>query len=910
MISKKMSVLFVVASLLLSFKVTHAADPAFSPERYNVVWDSPSKDQHGSMPLGNGSTGINAWIEPNGDLIFYISRTDSWGGDGTLLKLGRVRITLNPAPSTGDFLQKLSLKDGMLRARCGETDIRLWVDANHPVIHAEINGSEPSTATASVELWRKAEDADTVLENQTDQLGWYHRNLYSKEPAQLAETQGLGKFKRIDPLLHRTFGALIKAKNAKRVDGTHLRSPTSKKHRFDLYVVALHPATENEWLAKMDQTISDVEAIDFEGRRSAHAAWWKSFWQRSWIHATKSSESGLTQSLIPPNKLNFRFGTDSHGGSRFAGKMGRTSLLNVALDENAIRKLAQHQEGLSGFDPKDLLFSATPNLHTELPNSDKWGDYPALTTETWIRPDAHAGSVRILNKILVGSNEGFLLDTHPENSLRLIVGKKILMVKDCLVPGEWNHVAVVIDSQAGRIALYRNGEKIAEENPEASLTDAYIVSRAYALQRYMNACGGRGAYPIKFNGSIFTVGHPTNPRADSGNPDYRQWGPGYWWQNTRMPYMGMCTSGDFEMTDPLYNTYCKELLEYHKHRALMHTGHKGLYVPETMHFYGNHRVSDYGSTPFSERTEKLQESPWHRWEWVSGLELSYMMLDRYEHTLDETFLQETIIPFAHEVLTFFDLQYETGVDGKLIMNPSQALETWWECTNPMPEVAGLHAVTEHLLALPEKLIAPKQRAYWAQLKTKLPPIPTRELDGVNMFAPAASFANYRNSEVPELYCVYPFRLSSFEKPNAQLGIEALTHRRPRGYQGWRQDDIFMAYLGLTAQAQEFLVSRASIKHDGSRFPAFWGPNMDWIPDQTHGGVIMKAFQSMILQTEGEKIFLQPAWPKDWNATFKLHAPYNTVIEGRVVNGKVTDLKVSPKSRTKDVIMVTNGNRSH
>jgi hypothetical protein len=56
-----------------------------SPERYNVVWDSPSKDQHGSVPLGNGATGVNAWIEPNGDLVFYISRTDSWGDNGRLL---------------------------------------------------------------------------------------------------------------------------------------------------------------------------------------------------------------------------------------------------------------------------------------------------------------------------------------------------------------------------------------------------------------------------------------------------------------------------------------------------------------------------------------------------------------------------------------------------------------------------------------------------------------------------------------------------------------------------------------------------------------------------------------------------------------------------------------------------------
>ena len=204
-----------------------AANTAFSPERYDVVWDSPSNDQSGSMPLGNGSTGLNAWIEHNGDLVFYISRTDSWGGNGRLLKLGKVRITLEPAPSTDDFLQTLSLVDGTLKARCGETDIRLWVDANHPVIHAEISGPKPSTASAAVELWRNDNDTDTVLENLKGQIGWYHRNVYSADPAKLAETQGLGNFKRTDPLLHRTFGAVISAAGAKRIDDTHLRSSIS-----------------------------------------------------------------------------------------------------------------------------------------------------------------------------------------------------------------------------------------------------------------------------------------------------------------------------------------------------------------------------------------------------------------------------------------------------------------------------------------------------------------------------------------------------------------------------------------------------------------------------------------------------------------------------------------------------------
>ena len=29
----------------------------------NVVWDSPSENASGSMPLGNGDVGVNAWVE-------------------------------------------------------------------------------------------------------------------------------------------------------------------------------------------------------------------------------------------------------------------------------------------------------------------------------------------------------------------------------------------------------------------------------------------------------------------------------------------------------------------------------------------------------------------------------------------------------------------------------------------------------------------------------------------------------------------------------------------------------------------------------------------------------------------------------------------------------------------------------
>ena len=63
----------------------------------NVVWTSPSKDYNGSMPIGNGELAANVWVEPTGDLIFYLAKSDAWTGGGPdpeLVKLGRVRVRL------------------------------------------------------------------------------------------------------------------------------------------------------------------------------------------------------------------------------------------------------------------------------------------------------------------------------------------------------------------------------------------------------------------------------------------------------------------------------------------------------------------------------------------------------------------------------------------------------------------------------------------------------------------------------------------------------------------------------------------------------------------------------------------------------------------------------------------------
>ena len=145
-----------------------AASPG-GPDAFNVVWDSPSANHHGSMPLGNGDIALNAWMTKDGDLQFYISKTDAWDDNARLVKVGKVRVHFEPNPVAAGkaFRQELKLGEGCIEMTAGDASaadqsaishpqstIRLWVDANDPVIYVTADSATPMEATAFIELWR------------------------------------------------------------------------------------------------------------------------------------------------------------------------------------------------------------------------------------------------------------------------------------------------------------------------------------------------------------------------------------------------------------------------------------------------------------------------------------------------------------------------------------------------------------------------------------------------------------------------------------------------------------------------------------------------------------------------------------------------------------------------------------
>ena len=457
----------------------------------------------------------------------------------------------------------------------------------------------------------------------------------------------------------------------------------------------------------------------------------------------------------------------------------------------------------------------------------------------------------------------------------------------------WDRSHIDVTPAAGVASKGRHNRVGAETVAD----ECAAVTTAYAAQRYTTACAGRGRLPIRFNGSIFTISY-------KGDPDYRRWGSGYWWQNTRLPYYPMFAAGDFDQLYPLFRLHLG-LIDFSVKRTRKYLNHGGAYIPECIQPWGDHFIGSYGPIcAWKDRPDKLQEHGYHKYEWLSQLELSLMLINYRAHTGDDVWFKEKALPAIREYVRYFDEHYGLDAKGLYRMHPAQAAETWWDCTNPMTEVAGLMRVTDLLLALPDGVLPSEDRALFAKIRARVPDLPTRKLDdGGIVFAPGEKFDMHHNCETPELYCVFPFRLCSFEKSNAEIGRRTYRDGRfHKLYRGWSQDEMNAAYLGMTEEAREHIADRA-LTHSKKiyRWPAYWGPNFDWCPDQDEGGIYQNTIQSMLMQVEGKKIFLMPAWPKDWNCSFKLHAPYNTTVEGRIENGEIKDLVVIPASRCADVV---------
>jgi len=277
----------------------------------DVVWKEPGSSSADSMPLGNGDIGLNIWTEQNGDILFYIAKTDAWAenpkGPTGLAKVGKVRFSMSPAllNGTNGFSQALHLYDGEITISSPQGSVRFWVDANAPVIHVQSSGSQPSTLTVSLDPYRAPasptvtnqlspfmqptfEDLkpDYHAEELKDRLAWCHFN---------GTTNGLGK-PTTPEVVNWGFGALIQGRNMTASGTGTLVSEASEDHEISITVASGKAESDKAWIEQVLHASTASMPMADDRQWQAHISWWHAFWDRSYLFVSGTPEaSQVTQ---------------------------------------------------------------------------------------------------------------------------------------------------------------------------------------------------------------------------------------------------------------------------------------------------------------------------------------------------------------------------------------------------------------------------------------------------------------------------------------------------------------------------------------------------------------------------------------------------------------------------------------
>ena len=128
-------------------------------------------------------------------------------------------------------------------------------------------------------------------------------------------------------------------------------------------------------------------------------------------------------------------------------------VLGQGTDQSARADTAPDADGLKLSDAGPI-YQAGPDRALDLTD--------AVTLEAWVKADPMPeGGGRILDKLVPGTNNGYLLDTYPGNSLRIIMGSGQCTYAAHLGADHWTHVVGVYSATQKVMKLFVNGKEVA-----------------------------------------------------------------------------------------------------------------------------------------------------------------------------------------------------------------------------------------------------------------------------------------------------------------------------------------------------------------------------------------------------------------------------------------------------------------
>ncbi len=287
---------------------------------------------------------------------------------------------------------------------------------------------------------------------------------------------------------------------------------------------------------------------------------------------------------------------------------------------------------------------------------------------------------------------------------------------------------------------------------------ADFVEQNYTYFLYLMGASSRGNYPPRFGGMLWrTTG------------DLSRWGSQHWWANTNAYYSNLMPSGRLELMDTMFSMYYR-MRDSCARAAVQQWGSQGIWIPETVWFDGLEDLpNDIAAEmrelylmkkPWEQRSEKFRrfaefKQPHNsRWNWKAsgkwvdgrwvfrdkgrgpfghvthimgaGARIAALFWQRYQYTMDETWLRERAYPMIKGSVEFYRNfpNFQKGEDGKYHIHHVNSGEGSWNSSDTSYEVSCMHMIFPLAIRASEILgVDADLRPIWQEIKDNLVELP-------------------------------------------------------------------------------------------------------------------------------------------------------------------------------------------
>jgi len=468
---------------------------------------------------------------------------------------------------------------------------------------------------------------------------------------------------------------------------------------------------------------------------------------------------------------------------------------------------------------------------------------------------------------------------------------------------------------------------------------AEFMQRVRCLHLYHMASSSRGVLPPKWNGSLFV-----------SEGDSRQWGSQFWVWTTEMLYLPLPAADAVDLTDPFFDMYLRHLPACEKAARQRWRVQGGAFFPETAPFDGPVVLPDDVAleyqqvmqgekkhTELSDRARSLGRFDCQlsvldrpvagRYTWIShvassGSELAMQAWWRYRYTGDAQWLRTHAYPLLRGAVEFYRHLAKKDNDGVYHLSGTNVHEDFWGVKDGIMDLAAIRGTAPLAIRAAEILgVDIDLRAEWQELLDHLTPYPmgrdpqSKALkDGVlaeDVWA-AGHLGDvnngHQNSEDVWLNPVFPFEDWTLETRSAEPDriVQTVLDLAPRHRSVLNGDGLNTAIrtpiaavrAGRGKQLPAILAKyHAAFSPLANGMSLFESPQD---PSVEHLGLLTATLQDALLQSVSarpggpEIIRIAPAWPKRWDATFRLLARGGFLVSATIRSGVVEGIEIQSR----------------